>query len=466
MVYRLLFLGGKRKGEYIPIPEGRVVTIGRSPSNDICIPDSKMSRIHCQIEIVDGVCTITDLNSTNGTFVGGERVQEKELSEGDRITFGLTRLRFEEAQEEAPAKAGKKRVRRKAAPMLILCNECGATILQSDIESGAAKQIGSGFYCGDCAGEFADVEVVEEAEEPGPLPPYERIPIPGQGAVETVMTMDPLIGETLGGCRIIEKLAEGRISTLYKAEQVAKNRSVAMKIISQSISNNEEWVKRFLRDGDVGGRLSHPNIVVVYDTGKSRGFYYVCMEFVEGQSVHDMLARDRTVALPKALNIIRQLAYALEYANGIDVVHQDIRPANILVSRSGVTKLSDYGLAATLTADQGAELLKAKMGAVYLRYCAPELLKKGGGADIRSDIYSTGAVLYHMLTGRPPVVADSTQEMIRGIRSGDIPSAKELNPEIPDAMQRILDTCLAPKEDERYQRPADLIDALEHAGED
>ena len=459
MVYRLLFLQGRRKGEFIPVPEGRVVTIGRSPSNDICIPDSKLSRIHCQLEIVDGTCTITDLNSTNGTFIAGERVQEKELKSGARITFGLTRLRFEES-EQAPtrAKSGRSRKRRKAAPMLILCNECGATILQSDIESSAAKQIGSGFYCGDCAGEFADVEVVEEAEVDG-LSPHDRIPI--QGGVETVMSMDPLIGETVGGCRVIEKLAEGRLGTVYRAEQVSKKRVIAMKVISQEIAGDEKWVKLFLREGDMGTRLSHPNIIVVYDTGKSRGFYYICMEFIGGDSVHDMLARDKKLPVPKALGIITQLAYALEYAHEMGVVHGDVRPANILVSRSGVAKLSDYGLAATLPPRRAAELFKSKMGNVYLRYCAPELLSKGGSVDIRSDIYSTGAVLYHMLTGRPAIVADTAAEMIQRIRKEEVAPANETGADVPDAVVGILSTCLAKNPEDRYATPSDFLEALE-----
>ncbi|MBM4080764.1 MAG: FHA domain-containing protein [Planctomycetes bacterium] len=474
MPYRLVFLGGKKKGDVVPLEEGRVVTLGRSPTNDIWVPDSKISRIHCQIEIVNDLCAVSDLNSTNGTYLNGDRIQEKTLQNGDQITLGLTRLRFEAVKEGAEKKEVRKKKKRRAAA-LVLCSECGGTILQSDLDKGAAKQIGSGFYCSECASEFADVEVVEEEPEaparPGgkapaaverpPVAP-ERAPVASekQVAIDTIASFDAMLGEMIGGHKVLEKLAEGRLGNVYKAEQVSTHKLVALKILSPSITEDEEWVRRFLKEADVGSKLSHPNIVVLYDSGKSKSAYYIAMEFVDGASVADLLHRQQKLTVRRSLNIITQVTHALDHAHRSGVFHTDIRPSNVLVSRSGVAKLSDFGLASTMTVKEASKF-KGLQGVVYLRYAPPEQFAVPAKLDARSDLYSLGATLYHMITGRPPFVADSAQDTINKICSEEpVPPAQVL-PEIPKPVSDLVIRLLAKAPSARYPSAADLLKDLE-----
>ncbi|OHB78581.1 MAG: hypothetical protein A2Z25_19540, partial [Planctomycetes bacterium RBG_16_55_9] len=214
------------------------------------------------------------------------------------------------------------------------------------------------------------------------------------------------------GYKITGKLGAGAMAVVYKAKQLSLNRTVAIKVLPKRFTENPEYVERFYKEGQAAGRLNHPNIVQAIDVGEAGGYHYFVMEYVEGKTIADDLTAGKIFGEAEALDIIIQVAHALEHAHACSLIHRDVKPKNIMISTSGTVKLADMGLARETTDIEAAQSEAGKAyGTPY--YIAPEQIRGKIDIDGRADIYGLGATLYHMLTGRVPFMAEDSADVMR-----------------------------------------------------
>ncbi|MHC4202434.1 MAG: serine/threonine-protein kinase, partial [Planctomycetota bacterium] len=203
---------------------------------------------------------------------------------------------------------------------------------------------------------------------------------------------------SIPGYELIETIGAGSSGTVYKARQISMDRLVAIKVLPQKLAQDERFTERFMREARAVAKLNHPNVVTGIDVGEAGGVYYFVMEYVDGESVADRVRREGTVPEKEALEIARQVCLALDCAFKNGIVHRDIKPANILLTRGGEAKLADLGVARH--AETEGVATRRVFGTPY--YMSPEQARGDAEIDTRSDIYSLGATLYHLLGGKPP----------------------------------------------------------------
>jgi len=213
---------------------------------------------------------------------------------------------------------------------------------------------------------------------------------------------DPWIGRTVGGYRIEAVLGRGGMGTVYRARQLSLGRPVAIKVLPLDLAGEEQFLERFHREADALSRLSHPNVVTVFDRGEVDGQPYLVMEYVEGTSLREMV-REKPLALLEALRIATAVLAALDHAHEKGIVHRDIKPENVLLSRDGVVKVADFGLSRLLGPDHGTRLTRTQLVLGTYEYMAPEQREHAREADPRSDLFATAVVLYEMLTAELPI---------------------------------------------------------------
>jgi eukaryotic-like serine/threonine-protein kinase len=256
---------------------------------------------------------------------------------------------------------------------------------------------------------------------------------------------------TLGRYQILGEIARGAMGVIYKARDPLIDRVVAVKTIALAFtpSEIEAFERRFFREAKSAGRLNHPNIVTIYDVGKSGDVAYIAMEYLDGRSLREVL--DSGVVLPhdQVAEIGAQVAEGLAFAHGQQVVHRDVKPANIMVLHTGRVKITDFGIALLPT---GTRTLTANVFGSP-RYTSPEQVM-GRPVDGRSDIFSLGAVIYEMLTGLPPFSADDLNGILKQVLSEPTPPPSSHNPTIPSAFDHIIGKALAKDPDDRYQDAA------------
>ena len=273
--------------------------------------------------------------------------------------------------------------------------------------------------------------------------------------------------EKIGKYNIIEELGSGAMGVVYKAEDPVIGRTVAIKTIRTDYlkgkSGQDEALKRFVREAQSAGNLSHPNIITIHDINEDDGMMYIVMEFIEGSSLEDLISSGRIFSVDETLWIISQVADALDYAHSKGVIHRDIKPANILIDNDGKPRIVDFGIAriSTSTLTQADTAL----GTPY--YMAPEQIA-GKKIDGRSDLFSLGAVVYEMLTDVKPFAGDNITTIIYKIVNELPPAVRTLNRSLPDGLDYILNKAMAKTPEERYQTGRELVENLprypEYAG--
>ncbi|ARN57891.1 serine/threonine protein kinase [Sedimentisphaera salicampi] len=262
------------------------------------------------------------------------------------------------------------------------------------------------------------------------------------------------------GYKILGKLGSGAMAVVYKAKQVSLDRTVAIKVLPNKFVGKSNYVERFYKEGRLAGRLNHNNIVQAYDVGEAKGLYYFVMEYVEGKSIYDDLSKGKIFEEKEALEIMIQLAKALEHAHAQGLIHRDIKPKNIMITKEGVVKLADLGLARTTDDSETASAEKGKaFGTPF--YIAPEQIKGEVDIDGRADIYGLGATLYHMVTGSVPFKAQKPAEVMRKHLNEPLTPPDHINTKLSSGFCEIIETMLAKKRSERYANPSDLLKDLE-----
>jgi len=268
---------------------------------------------------------------------------------------------------------------------------------------------------------------------------------------------------TLGGYRLLRQLGEGGMGAVYLGYHEGKDQYVAIKVLADHLANNQSYIDRFYREAKSGALLNHPNIVRTLSVGqdKATGKYYLVLEFVDGQTAQALLEKQGRLALGDAVHIALDVARALEHAHSRNIVHRDIKPDNILITRSGVSKLVDLGLARRL--DEASHLTAARQGFGTTYYMPYEQAINAKYADARSDIYALGATLYHLVTGKVPFPGDNHLEIVEKKNQGVFTPASKLNAAVPPLLDHILSRMLAREPRDRYQTASELIVDLERS---
>ncbi len=270
--------------------------------------------------------------------------------------------------------------------------------------------------------------------------------------------------EKLGRYEIVAELGQGAMGTVYKARDPLLDRIVAIKTISLNLPKDEaaEYEARFYQEAKAAGQLSHPNIVTIYDIGKCDDLAYMAMEYLEGQELRTILGAESMIPIDSALHIGAQVADALHFAHERQVVHRDIKPANVMVLNGGLIKITDFGIARMRNNE-----VKTMTGMILgsPKYMSPEQVA-GKRADHRSDLFSLGVVVYEMLTGTSPFVADNIHGVMYQTLNFTPPTPKTLNPDLPEVLNYIIAKVLAKNVEDRYQSAKDLANDLRQARAD
>lgn len=255
---------------------------------------------------------------------------------------------------------------------------------------------------------------------------------------------------------IVRELAQGGMAEVYLARDQLLDRPVALKALFPEYAREPSFVERFRREAQAAANLNHPNIVAIYDWGQEGGTYFIVMEYVEGRSLRDVIRADGALDPSQAAEITAEIAAALGFAHRSGVVHRDVKPGNVLLTESGVVKVTDFGIARAGTSD-GLTQTGSVMGTAT--YFSPEQAQ-GLPVDGRSDVYSLGVVLYEEVTGAAPFTGDSPVAVAyKHVREAPIPPSRR-NPAVPPDLEQIILTAMAKEPDHRYQSADDMRDDL------
>jgi serine/threonine protein kinase len=372
---RIVVERGNEKGLSCTLeaPDGKAV-VGRLQSCGIVITDPLASRRHFEISSANNAYFIEDLESHNGTFVNGKRVEGKvPLKFGAAIRAGETLFNF-----------------------------------LSDL-----------------------------AEDKGAL-----------------------AGKKLGGYQLVERLGIGGMGEVYKAVQLSLGRQVALKILAPELTTDRTFVERFMREARAAGKLNHPNIVQVHDSGEAHGIYFISMEYVDGGSVQDLITGGRKLSQNRSTEIVLQAARALEYAQKVGIVHCDIKPDNLMLTSAGDVRLSDLGIAKQTNERGSADQADGVFGSPH--YMAPEQAR-GLQLDHRSDLYSLGITYYRLVLGRVPFNGKDAKEIMEHQVFDEPEDPRQIDPTLVAMTYTILNRLMRKRPGERYQTAANLISDLEIA---
>jgi serine/threonine-protein kinase len=264
------------------------------------------------------------------------------------------------------------------------------------------------------------------------------------------------VDRRIGGYELIEKIGSGTMGTVYRAMQLSLDRVVAIKVLSPHLAHKKDFADRFLREARAVAKLNHPNVISGIDVGEVGGVRYFVMEYASGVTVGQLLERGGAMDETRVARIAMQIARALDHAHEKGLVHRDVKPDNILLTKDGVAKLCDLGLA------KDRPEAGVSMGTPH--YVSPEQAKGDRDVDIRADLYSFGATLYHMLSGRTPFSGSAKVVMVKHL-SEEPPALREVEPDVSETMAAIVHTLLRKDPKDRFDTPAHLIEALESCEE-
>lgn len=266
--------------------------------------------------------------------------------------------------------------------------------------------------------------------------------------------------QPIPGFQILSKLGQGAMATVFKAKQLSLDKLVAIKVLPKRLSENQEALDRFYGSGQLAARLSHPNVVSVTDVGEASGCHYLVMDYVEGRPLSELFGPGRVMPEGDALAILLHVARGLEHYYKHGLVHRGVTPRNIMVPREGEAKLCPSLLVRSVTDYEIAEREAGRVfGAPY--YMSPEQVRGEINLDFRLDIYALGAVLYHMLTGRPPFDGSTPNEVMHKHLKVPLVPADHVRPGLSVATAELIDRAMAKQRDDRHPTATRLIQELE-----
>lgn len=266
--------------------------------------------------------------------------------------------------------------------------------------------------------------------------------------------------QQIPGYQIISKLGAGAMATVFKARQLSLDRIVAIKVLPKRLSENVEYVERFYKEGKAAAKLNHANIVQAIDVGEAGGYHYFVMEYVEGHELYEEISQNKVFTETGALRIIIQIARALEHAHQQGLIHRDVKPRNIMMTNDGMAKLADMGLA---RAADDAATAEAEAGKAYGTpyYISPEQIRGELDIDFRADIYSLGATLYHMVTGRVPFEGSTPAAVMHKHLKEPLTPPDHINTSLSAGLGEVVEVMMAKDRRYRYSSTTDLLIDLE-----
>lgn len=257
--------------------------------------------------------------------------------------------------------------------------------------------------------------------------------------------------------KIISKIGVGGMADVFKGEDTLLGRPVAVKILHSNFAGDDDFVARFKREAQAAGKLSHPNIVSMYDVGFDQGYHYIVMEYIEGETLKEYITRHERLSIDNAVKFTIAIAEGLEHAHAMGIVHCDIKPHNVLITKQGRIKVTDFGIARAMNAGTTMMYTNSIMGSAH--YLSPEQAS-GKPVNGSTDIYSLGAVLYEMLTGRVPYEGETPISVaLKHVRERLIPPTR-YNPSIPTLMEAAVIKALAKRPEDRFSNITEMIAAL------
>ena len=267
-----------------------------------------------------------------------------------------------------------------------------------------------------------------------------------------------LIGKYL----ILDRIGAGGMGAVYLCEHLQLERQVALKVLPADQAQDPGALARFIREAQAVAALNHPNIVRAYDVDAEGSTYFLVMEYVDGVTLQDLVAKHGRLDPARAAHYISQAAAGLQHAHQAGLVHRDVKPANLLLSRTGVVKVLDLGLARFFH-DEEDSVTKEHSGQAILGtadYLAPEQARDSHGVDIRADIYSLGATFYFLLVGKPPFADGTLNQKLIWHQMKTPTAVRKLRPDVPEAMAQVISRMIAKDAVGRFQTPADVVAAL------
>ena len=255
---------------------------------------------------------------------------------------------------------------------------------------------------------------------------------------------------------IVRSIGEGGMANVYLGYDTILDRNVAIKVLRGDLSNDEKFVRRFQREALSASSLSHPNIVEMYDVGEDNGIYYIVMEYVEGQTLKQLLKRRGSLTLSEAIDIMLQITDGMAHAHDSYIIHRDLKPQNIMIQDDGQIKITDFGIAMALNSTQLTQT-NSVMGSVH--YLPPEQAS-GKGSTIKSDIYSMGIIFYELLTGSVPFKGENAVEIALKQMKEPLPDLKDENPSIPMSVENVIMKATAKNPKNRYNDSREMHDDL------
>jgi serine/threonine protein kinase len=267
----------------------------------------------------------------------------------------------------------------------------------------------------------------------------------------------------IGKYELVGHIATGGMGTIYKAIDSESGTVVALKVLAPTLAAKPNVLERFRREARQGIKLRHENLVAIHDWGEENGIYYLALEYIQGIDLHEYINRLGCLHPEEAHDLVIQATKALAYLHGQQIVHRDIKPSNFMLLEIDdlvLLKLTDLGVAREISEDE-FRVTQEGFTVGTVDYMAPEQARDSGLADIRSDIYSLGCTLHHMLTGRPPFWGGGLTERLFKHAEDDPPDVREINPAVSFTFAAVLRRMLGKKPADRYQTPAELLEALE-----
>src|SRR5262245_13742208 len=399
---QLLVVSGPDKDRRLDLQEGTGLMLGRHPDAAYRLTDPRVSRFHCEIRLAGDQVTVIDNNGAGGVFVNRAKVSQHRLQPGDVVQIGDT----------------------------LLCLEVGDAGLASTVSGlGAPAEL--------------DSRATEQLIE--------------------------LSGRTLAHFQIGPVLGKGVSSLVFRATDTEDGQAVALKVMHPSFSKDEDEMQRFVRAMKTMLPLRHPNLVTVCGAGKSGPYCWVAMELVEGESLTQVIQRIGVAGMldwKYAYRVAMHIGRALEYAHGQNIIHRNIAPANILVQSSDKTaKLGDLMLAKALEGTLAQQITKPGELVGDVNYMSPERTRSNAAdVDGRSDLFSLGATVYALLTGKPPFAGQTLVETITKVRNAEPVKPTKAQMAIPALFEGVVLRLLAKRPEERYPTATELLAELERVG--
>jgi len=269
-----------------------------------------------------------------------------------------------------------------------------------------------------------------------------------------------LVNQQIPGYQMLQKIGQGFTGTVYKARQLSMDRLVAVKVLQRQMAAKPGFLERFTREAHLAAKLSSNNVVQAIDVGSAGTIHYFVMEYVEGTTIQQELDKGKVYGEHEAVEIVLQIAQALQQAHRRQLVHRDIKPANIILTPEGIAKLADLGMARD-TADRDLARAEKGMALGTPFYISPEQVRGREDIDSRADIYSLGATFYHMVTGRPPFPGPGVDAVLRAHLQEELTPPDHLNTTLSSGLGEVVEFMMAKDRSQRYRTPDDLILDLE-----